>query len=345
MSDLKECPLCTKNIDVGDSICPYCGYEFEKPRTETKKQDFYIPSNYPRNVQKSRPSRRFIDVGFIVVVILSFFGAGLNVIGEIANETFIAVMIGFIFGFIFYFIIFYIIYWVIGKVYPSSCEWGILMWIFGIIGIVIIIAIVAAFIFGFLGSVSNASTESPESIVLPTPLTPKNYVNEVTLYKTIDPYAFPTRSPTTISTEVIIQRPRTGTIISGYDMYGGKGELKIDNLQGESDVVAILTKSGMKDPLSSVYIRSGEIHSYYSIPDGNYDLYILYGENWNINGKKFEDNIRYVKFEDSFPYKTTKTTTTHEIITDYTTWHVTLYNVIAGNANTETLSEENFPKI
>jgi hypothetical protein len=342
MLDLKKCPLCTKNIDSSNITCPYCGYEFERPQPEKTNPYFNNSSNYPRTVQKSKPSRRFIDVGLIVVVVLSILGAILTEIGEIASETFIVVFFGLLFAFCLYFIVFFIIYWIIGKVYPNSCGWGVLKWIFGIFGVVILLAIVVAFIFGFLGSASNVS---PESISPPIPVTTKNYVTEATFYKTIDPYATPTRYPTLLSTEVIIQRQRTGTIISGHDMYGGKGELKIDNLQGASDVVAILTKSGTKDPLSSVYIRSGEIHTYYSIPDGNYDLYILYGENWNINRKKFEDNIRYVKFEDTFPFTTKKTTTTDEIITDYTTWRVTLYNVIAGNADTETLSEENFPKI
>lgn len=132
-------------------------------------------------------------------------------------------------------------------------------------------------------------------------------------------------------------------------MYGGKGELTIDNLLGGSDTIAVLTHIGRKDTLISVYLRSGEIYTMKNIADGNYDLYIQYGGNWNPGEKKFADNPRYTRFEDSFPYTTrisTKETDT-EIITnsDYTTWRVTLYEVVAGNAETEELSEDNFPDL
>lgn len=152
-----------------------------------------------------------------------------------------------------------------------------------------------------------------------------------------------------IPTRIVYPRPMTGTIITGNNVYGGEGELTIDNLQGGSDAIAVLTNYGRKDPLISVYLRSGEIYKIEKIADGKYELFILYGENWNASGKKFEDNPRYTKFDDPFQYTTTETTTesTSEITTKtkYTTWSVTLYNVVDGNANTEELSKDSFPKL
>jgi len=161
------------------------------------------------------------------------------------------------------------------------------------------------------------------------------------------PHNVVTPLPTT--TRIIYPRPMTGAIILGNQMIGGNGDLTIDNLQGGSDAIAVLTTYGRKNSLTSIYIRSGEIYTIEKIADGNYDLYIQYGANWNPVEKKFEDNPRYSKFDDAFPYITTETTTETDvkIITHikYTTWKVTLYNVVDGNANTEELSEESFPEL
>lgn len=345
MSEKKICPLCTKLIDSWQGSCPFCGYEFHDGQSRRNPPDNDIPpARYQQ--QRSRPSKGFIDVGIIVVIAVSFIGAVFTVLGDMAKESFLTVTISLVFSFLFFLVFFYILYWIISKVYPASCGWGILGWIIGLIGMTLIVSVILAFVFGMMGGMSDsgpdpASSQSQGIIQTETPL----YVTLVPLYTTIDPYARQTWYPTPTSSEVLIQKPRTGTIVSGYDISGGKGELKIDNTQGRSDAVAVVTKNGSKNPVSSVFIRSGEVHTFYSIPDGNYDLYIMYGENWNINAKKFVDNIRYEKFEDSFPYTTTKTTTYDEIITHYTTWRVTLYSVVAGNADTDTLSEDSFPDI
>jgi hypothetical protein len=158
-----------------------------------------------------------------------------------------------------------------------------------------------------------------------------------------------TITPLPATAKNIYPRPVTGTSITGNKLYGGKGELTIDNLQGGTDAIAVLTSYGMKTSLTSVYIRSGEISTMKNIPDGIYELYIQTGGNWNSAAKKFENSPSYTRFSDSFPYTTTETNreTATQIITDikYTAWTVTLYKVVDGNAKSEVVSEESFPEL
>ena len=125
--------------------------------------------------------------------------------------------------------------------------------------------------------------------------------------------------------------------IKGSTFYGGEGTFTIDNNIGGSDAVALLTYHGRKDPLVGVYIQKGSSYTIRNINDGTYDLFIYEGENWNSNTKKFENNPHYLRFEDTFPFTTSNT--------EYTTWKVTLYTVVGGNADTQELSEDSFPAI
>ena len=90
-------------------------------------------------------------------------------------------------------------------------------------------------------------------------------------------------------------------------MYGGEGEFTIDNTLGSSDVVSSLTYEDSKKTLVAVYIRKGTSYTINNILDGTYNLYVLSGENWDPNNKKFINNAYYLKFEDPFSFITTRT--------------------------------------
>ena len=195
-----------------------------------------------------------------------------------------------------------------------------------------------------IGIISNTiqnSAQYTHSTTISSPIIKKPIITLPPTLKptTLAPLTLVPSPSTTL--KILFPKPLTGFLITGSLLTGGEGELTIDNLQGGSDAIAVLTYFGRKDPIISVYIRSGEIYTIKNIADGNYELYILYGENWNASGKKFENNLRYTRFDDAFQYTTTETTT--EI--KYTTWSVTLYGVIDGNANTEVLSEDSFPEL
>jgi len=135
----------------------------------------------------------------------------------------------------------------------------------------------------------------------------------------------------------IFPQPMTGTIIKGSPMNGGYGEFTINNKNGGSDAVATLTYAGQKKSLISVYIRKGTSYTIQNIWDGDYELYTVMGENWNPESRKFENYSRYTRFEDTIPFVTTAT--------HYKTWEVTLYPVVGGTAETEVVSQNDFPDL
>jgi hypothetical protein len=210
------------------------------------------------------------------------------------------------------------------------------LWSAGIFGFIIFFAIILAFVFGMLDSGTSYGTDSPASYVVaslpPTVAPPQKFVTDATPYITVDPYATPTRNSVYSSMPGI-----TGTIIKGGYLSGGDGELTIDNSNGGSDAVAVLTYRGQKEALIGVFIQKSTSYTINNIRDGNYDLYILSGSNWNSNTKKFDGYSHYSKFDDSFPFTTTDI--------KYTTWEVTLYKVIDGNAEETVLSEDQFPEL
>jgi hypothetical protein len=143
---------------------------------------------------------------------------------------------------------------------------------------------------------------------------------------------------TTVATSIpVYPRPPTGKLISGTLPSGGDGQLTIDNTAGGSDAVAVLTNSGMKDPLSGIFIQKGEKYTFNGIWDGGYDLYFILGDNWNPDQKKFMNHPSYQRFTEKFDFTTTSG--------QYTTYRVTLYGVTRGNANTNDVGEKNFPQL
>ena len=176
-------------------------------------------------------------------------------------------------------------------------------------------------------SVSSSSKQVLTSS--PSPSQTQSFVIEATPY--IDP-----NTKTTIR-ESVYMLPRTGMILKGREFSNGCGEFSVDNMDGSSDAIAIITSHGQKEPLIAVYIQNRTGYSFHNINDGNYDLFINFGNDWNRATQKFEHNSYYSKFTDPFEFKTTEK--------GCITWTVTLYKVVNGNAKEEILSEDNFPKL
>jgi len=90
-------------------------------------------------------------------------------------------------------------------------------------------------------------------------------------------------------------RPATGTLIAGKRLLGGYGKLRIDNINGSDDIVAVLTRWHSTTPLFGVYVRSGDTATNENVKDGMYDLYILAGQNWDAGRNMFDDDVVYLK--------------------------------------------------
>jgi hypothetical protein len=100
--------------------------------------------------------------------------------------------------------------------------------------------------------------------------------------------------------------PETGTVIVGVKQFEVKTDpffqgryISIDNKEESIDIVAVVTYKDSKYPIVGHFIQN---KSGMGIPlkDGDYDLYIHSGQNWNPITKKFERNPYFYKWDDSF---------------------------------------------
>ncbi|MFF5257949.1 hypothetical protein ACFY4C_03315 [Actinomadura viridis] len=131
-------------------------------------------------------------------------------------------------------------------------------------------------------------------------------------------------------------RPSNGALIrSGGG--GGNGRLTIDNSGGSDDALVTLGKGGK--PMMSVFVRHGKKHTVNGVPDGAYTVFFAGGTDWDRAAKAFGRECAFQKFEDPLEYTTTRTATQIR----YSTWRITLQEVVGGNARTSEVDPDDFP--
>ncbi|MEW2352994.1 hypothetical protein [Spirillospora sp. NPDC029432] len=131
-------------------------------------------------------------------------------------------------------------------------------------------------------------------------------------------------------------RPSNGALIRSGG--GGNGRLTVDNSGGSDDALVTLSKGGK--PKMSVYVRHGKKHTVNGVPDGTYTVFFTGGTAWDGAAKAFGRECAFQKFEDPLKYTTT-TTATH---IRYSTWRITLQEVVGGNARTSDVNPDDFPE-
>ena len=180
---------------------------------------------------------------------------------------------------------------------------------------------------------------------LPSPTTaPPSPTATATTTPTHTPAPTPTPTVPPIPTDTPAPTPTprrlaTGTFITQAVPRDGLGELTIDNGQ-ELDALAILADPAGA-PHIAVYIRSYEAFTITGIRDGSYRLFFSLGEDWDEAGARFTRRPTFSKFEEPLPYQTIPTAGG----TQYTVWQVTLHPVVGGAAETEQISEDEFPTL
>lgn len=177
-----------------------------------------------------------------------------------------------------------------------------------------------------------ASTGTVTTVTTPSPQ--KTLTTIATRATTARPTS--SKTATTVSTPAkTYTRPSTGALIAGKRILGGYGKLKIDNVNGTKDSVAILTRWHSTTPLLGVFIRHGDAHTNENIPDGMYDLYVLSGENWDKEKNQFDDNVEYLQFDTPLSY------------TSAEKWVVILHPMEDEDAEGEllTVSQKDFPDL
>jgi hypothetical protein len=200
----------------------------------------------------------------------------------------------------------------------------------------------AQFVSGFdVLPLTVALVPSPPVIPTSVPPSPTSTMT-ATPTNTPAPTPTPTVPPVPTDTPAPTPTPRrlgTGTFVTEAAPRDGLGQLSIDNGQ-ELDALAILADSA-GSPQIAVYVRSYETFTITGIRDGSYQLFFSLGEDWNQPSAEFTRRASYFRFEDPLPYDTVPMATG----TQYTVWEVTLHPIVGGTADTEQISEEEFPAL
>jgi hypothetical protein len=113
----------------------------------------------------------------------------------------------------------------------------------------------------------------------------------------------------------------------------GLGHLEIKNGAGDTTISLVPTSS--KKPTLTVYVRSKAKFTATGIADGNYRIFSATGQDWNASKKGFTRGCGFTKFDDTFKFTTTSTSST--------VWQITLTPVANGNASTSSVDPDAFP--
>jgi hypothetical protein len=117
----------------------------------------------------------------------------------------------------------------------------------------------------------------------------------------------------------------------------GRGRLEIDN-GAERDAVVELVQDGR--PIVSVYVTQGSKATVEQISDGSYDLFFTSGTDWDNQLKTFTRSCKFERFAESAEFSTKPI---KEGI-QYTVQSIGLQPTIQGNARTESVSSQSFPR-
>lgn len=102
---------------------------------------------------------------------------------------------------------------------------------------------------------------------------------------------------------------------------------------------AVITLARGKKPVISVYVRRKSKFTVAGVRDGTYRVYYTTGIDWDAKARSFTRSCVFQRFEDPFPFKTTRTAT--QIL--WKNWQITLHQVRGGNARTAPVDPEDFP--
>lgn len=141
--------------------------------------------------------------------------------------------------------------------------------------------------------------------------------------------------------KVYISLPN-GTYLSKNNVFfRGFGQLKIDNWTN-FDAVAKLVNTKTNKSVLTFYVQANNTYTIKNISNGKYKLFFNLGNDWDKDIKAFARNSSYELFEESFDFSTPRHTEGEYIVTEYSTFSVTLNPVVGGNASTERIGWEEF---
>ncbi|MFI9560684.1 hypothetical protein [Nonomuraea endophytica] len=132
------------------------------------------------------------------------------------------------------------------------------------------------------------------------------------------------------------RRLSTGKFIKRENL-NGRSSLQIDNGSTRDAVVTVM-RGGTK--AFSIYVRKKGKYKVRGVRDGNYKIYFTHGVDWDGKNRAFTRDCSFERFQKSVKFKTTYTAS--QIL--WHDWRITLHAVSGGNAPTDPVDPESFPK-
>ncbi len=117
----------------------------------------------------------------------------------------------------------------------------------------------------------------------------------------------------------------------------GRGQLKVDN-DAEEDAVVKLVQGDR--PIVSVYVGKGASTTVGQISDGTYELFYTSGTDWDDQLKAFTRSCQFTRFEQTAEFATKSV----QGGIQYTVQTIGLKPRIGGNARTESVPPQSFPR-
>jgi hypothetical protein len=130
------------------------------------------------------------------------------------------------------------------------------------------------------------------------------------------------------------RQPQNGSL--GGGRRGGYGELTVTT-STDTDAVVKLTEG--ESVVRVVFVRAGTSTTVDGIPDGTFVAYYTTGSDWDEANARFTRDCDFSKFDEALPYTTRHLSGSIE----YSTFELTLYGVIGGNASTSRVDPGAFP--
>lgn len=121
------------------------------------------------------------------------------------------------------------------------------------------------------------------------------------------------------------------------DSLTGRSFLEIDN-GGTRDAVVTLIRGGSK--AFTVYVRKRSKFKVRGVRDGTYKIFFTHGVDWDGKARSFTRRCSYERFQESVKFKTTYTATQIR----WHDWTITLHAITGGNAKTDDVDPDSFPK-
>jgi hypothetical protein len=122
---------------------------------------------------------------------------------------------------------------------------------------------------------------------------------------------------------------------NGDQRSGRRNGPNVLNVKGSPEQDALLKLRIKKRGIRNVYVRSGSNVEVTDLPDGNYDVFITQGVDFNRKAGRFTRECRFSRLDDQLRFRSTAT--------QYSVWDLELTETVFGNAPSSPMDPNDFP--